>query len=367
MLRRASIALAAALFAAACSGSDASVQPTQSSGLATTTTVSDEPVFNPANPDDTVPVVPGTEVQLDDEVIIATDDGSVPTPTTEPPVDPDGADAPPDVEATTTTAAPVPVPEPAAIGRIVSMSPTHTETLFALGLGEFVVAVDSLSDFPAEAASVRRDDLNADSADLSALLTFDPDVVVVGDDPTGLVGRLNEAGVASFSGPPASSLDEVFEQIRGVASLVGRPELADDLIASMLAEIDDIVTSVPPGERTYFHEIDPSLVTIAPGSFLDSLYGELGLTSIVGASDPSGITQLTSDQVVAADPDVIVLADTECCGVTIDQLATRAGWSGIAAVNDGAVVSLTDDLVMRWGPRVVELLRLVAAGVAVAG
>lgn len=367
-IRLAALSVAAALVVASCSGSDdAAGETTSAEPPAATEAESDEPVFNPSNPDDTLPPVPGTAVELDDDVIIETEDGSIPTPTTEPPVDPDGPDAPPAPEATTTTAAPVPVPEPAAVGRIVSMSATHTETLFALGLGEFVVAVDNESDFPAEAAAVRRDDLNADSADLSTLLALDPDVVVVGDDPTGLVGRLNESGVASFSGPPATSLDEVFVQIRGIAALVDRSDLAEDLIGAMESEIDAIVATLPPGERTYFHEVDPSLVTVAPGSFLDSVYGRLGLTSIVGEADPSGFTQLTPDQVVAANPAVIMLADAECCGVTIESIATRAGWDGIAAVSDGAVVALTDDLAMRWGPRVVELLRLVAGAVAVAG
>lgn len=367
-IRYAALPVAVALLAAACSGSDASVEstPANSDGVATTID-GDEPLFNPSNPDDTVAPVPGTALELDDDVIIETDDGSIPTPTTEPPVDPEGPDAPPPPDATTTTAAPVPVPEPASIGRIVSVSPTHTETLFALGLGEFVVAVDSASDFPAEAAAVRRDDLNPDSADLSTLMALDPDVVVIGEDPTGLVGRLNESGVASFSGPPATSLDDVFAQIRGIAALVDRPDLADDLIGEMQAEIDGIVGSFAPGERTYFHEVDPSLVTIAPGSFLDSMYGELGLTSIVVDGDPSGFTQMTADAVVAADPDIIVLADAECCGVTIDVIAGRTGWSEIGAVTNGAVVALTDDLAMRWGPRVVDLLRVVAGGIIAGG
>lgn len=364
--RRVVVPVVAALLAVSCSGSDGSSDDASSTSPVVTEAGSDEPVFDPANPEGTAPPVPGTAVVLDDDVIIETDDGSIPTPTTEPPVDPEGPDAPP-VDETTTTAAPVAVPEASEIGRIVSMSPTHTETLFALGLGEYVVAVDNTSDFPAEAADVRVDDLDADSADLSTLLALDPDVVIVGDDPTDLVGRLNESGVASFSGPPATSLDDVFAQIRSIASLVDRPDLADGLIGSMQAEIDEIVGSVPDGERTYFHEIDPSLVTVAPGSFLDSIYGELGLTSIVADADPSGLTQLSPDEVIAADPDVIVLADAECCGVTIDVLAGRSGWSSISAVSDGAVVELTDDLAMRWGPRVVELLRLVAGGVAVAG
>ncbi len=356
---RAGLALGAVAILAvtACSGSDA--DDSSASGT--------EAPFDPNNPDGTEPPVPGTEVQLDDDVIIATEDGEIPTPTTEPTVDPDGPDAPPSADATTTTAAPVPLPEPANIGRIVSMSPTHTETLFALGLGEFVVAVDAASDYPEAALAVRRDDLGADSANLEPLLALEPDVVIIGEDPTDLASRLNAAGVASFSGPPATSLDDVYAQIRGISAIVGRADLGDDLVASMEASVAATIASLPnTSPRSYFHEIDPSLVTVTPGTFLDSVYSQLGLVSIV-PSDPTGFAQLTSDQVVSANPAVVILADAECCGVNADALARRPGWSRVAGVSNGAVVELDDYMVGRWGPRVVELLERVAAGVASAG
>lgn len=349
--------LVALLAVAACSGSD-------DTPVASANVSGSEPAFDPNNPDGTDPPVPGTAVQLGDDVIIATEDGLVPTPTTEPPTDPDGPDAPPAADATTTTAAPIPLPAPANIGRIVSMSATHTETLFALGLGEFVVAVDSESDFPEAAVALRRDELRADRFEVDSILALAPDVVIIGDDPTGLAGRLNENGVASFSGPPAKSLDDVYAQIRGISAIVGRPDLGDDLVASMQAAIAATIASLPnTSARKYFHEIDPSLVTITPGSFLDSVYGELGLVSIAPA-DVSGFAQMTSQQVVSANPAVVILADAECCAVNVDVLAKRPGWSGVSAVSNGAVVEVQDYMVSRWGPRVVELVERVAAGVA---
>ena len=148
---------------------------------------------------------------------------------------------------------------------------------------------------------------------------------------------------------------------------MGRADLGDDLVASMEASVAATIASLPDtSERSYFHEIDPSLVTITPGTFLDSVYSELGLVSIVPA-DPSGFAQLTSDQVVSANPAVVILADAECCDVNADALASRPGWSGVAGVSNGAVVELEDCMVSRWGPRVVELVERVAAGVASAG
>lgn len=359
---------------AGCSGSDdngsgnTTADTTNGSGIdsgaqAGAETGSDDLAANPAST--VAPIV------LADDVIIDTEDGEIPSTTTDPPIE-ETPDAPPTPDATSTTAAPVAVPQPAQIGRIVSMSPTHTETLYALGLGEFVVAVDNGSDTPEEALAVRRADLDASAADVSAILAFDPDVVLVGDDPTGLTGRLNEARVASYSGPPASSLDDVYTQIRDIAQLVGRPDLADDLIERMQGDIRMILsvlgeapsTLPDDGPLTFFHEIDPSLFTIGTGNFLSSVYGELGLVNIVAV--PDVVTQISADDVIAADPDVIVLGDAACCGVTIDVLAGRPGWDTLSAVEAGAVVPIDEDLLNRWGPRVVELIRLVAGGIIAA-
>ncbi len=351
---------------AACSGSDDSA-PESSDGPAPTTTVDPDSLFDPSNPEGTAPPVPGTAVELDDDVIIATDDGQIPTTTTEPPIDPDGPDAPPAPAATTTTVAPVPLPAPSDIGRIVSVSPTHTETLFALGLGEFVVGVDPDSDFPDAAVALQQSNLAPDSADLGPLLALDPDIVIIGDDPTGLAQRLSAEGVASFSGPPAESLEDVYEQILGIANVVGRPDLGEDLVDGMRQSIEATIASLPDtSERVYFHEIDPSLFTITPGTFLDSVYGEMGLVSFMPA-DPSGFAQASNDRVLSADPAVVMLADVECCAVNADTVALRPGWSTLSAVRNGAVVELSDHMVQRWGPRVVELVEAVAAGVASAG
>lgn len=308
-------------------------------------------------------VVETGTVVLGDDVIIGTEDGQVPTTTTEPSVE-GTPDELPDAAEPTTTPAPVPLPEPAAVGRIVSLSPTHTETLFALGLGEFVVAVDGESNYPAETVSVRRDDLDSGSADLTVLLELDPDVVILGEDPTNMAGRLDAAGVASYVGPPATSIDDVYVQIADVAAIVGRPDAADELVAQMQGDIDEIVGAVPAGSFTFFHEIDPSLFTITADGFLPSVYGLVGLTNIMDTSGGEPFGQATNDEVLAANPSVIVLADADCCGVTIDVIAARPGWGNLSAVQNGAVVELDDDIASRWGPRAVDLVRAIGGAVS---
>lgn len=354
---------AATLFAACSGGSDDDV--TESSDA--TTVGASTPDFVATETTDFVPdddTVVGTVV-LDDDVIIATEDGAIPATSTDPPVE-DTPDALLPEDAVTTTAAPVPLPDPASVGRIVSLSATHTETLFALGLGDFVVAVDGESDFPAETASLRRNDISAESADLTTLLALEPDVVVLGDDPTSMANRLAAVGVASYSGSQPATLEGVFTQIMDIAAIVGRPDLGEDLAASMRAEIASIVQSIPPfeGDKTFFHEIDPTLVTLTSDGFLSDVYGTVGLTNIAGDAGGAPFGQISNDAVIAANPDVILLADAECCRVTIDVVSARPGWEPLSAVNNGAVVLMSDDLIMRWGPRVVELIRQVAGALA---
>ena len=358
-----------ALVVAGCSGSDDDAGSDTTAEAATTTSTTDPDFFDPSSElDEPSDSAADFEVAIDEDTIIATEDGSIPTTSTEPPLDPGAADVPPSDSAPDAVGGPTTVetiapPDPEEIGRIVSLSPTHTETLFALGLGDFVVAVDGDSDFPEEARALR-ESFTFDSGDVSAILELEPDVVITGVEATNLVDRLSAEGVAVFNGPPAESLDEVYEQIGSIASLVGRPDLGEDLVARMQSDIDELVASLPSTDGlTFFHEIDPSLFAAPRESFLSDVYGELGLTNIAGEPTTGGAAQLTSDEVVAADPDVIVLADAECCAVDIDRVAARPGWSGIDAVEAGAVVPVSEALANRWGPRVVELLRAVSGGI----
>ena len=349
----------ASLVAAGCSGSDDGDATDTTSVAATTTSTTDPDFFDRTTElDEPTNSAADFEVAIDEDTIIATEDGSIPTTSTEPPL----PTAAPDTGAPTTVETIAP-PDASEVERIVSLSPTHTETLFALGLGDVVVAVDSESDFPAETQELRSN-FTFDSGDVQAILELEPDVVVTGVETSRLVDRLSAEGIAVFNGPPAESLDDVFSQIASVASLVGRPDLGEDLIARMQSDIDDLVASLPSTDGlTFFHEIDPSLFAAPRDSFLSDVYGRLGLTNIAGEPANGGAAQLTSDEVIAADPDVIVLADAECCAVDIDRVAARPGWSSIDAVQAGAVVPVSEALANRWGPRVVDLMRAVSGGI----
>ncbi|TQF69329.1 ABC transporter substrate-binding protein [Rhodococcus spelaei] len=245
--------------------------------------------------------------------------------------------------------------------KIVSLSPTATETLWAVGAGDQVVAVDDKSDYP---AGVPTTDLSGYAPNVEAIIGKAPDLVIAADDPGGLVSGLKAAGVPTLLLPAAANLDEAYGQIERVGSATGHGSEATTLTASMRTQIAAAVASVPPQPkaRTYFHELDDTLYTVTDKTFLGEIYGLFGLRSIAAGGGSGGdYPQLSAEYVVSADPDLIFLADGQCCGVTPDTVAARPGWSGLAAVRDKQIHVLDADLASRWGPRVVDLVRGIAA------
>jgi iron complex transport system substrate-binding protein len=245
--------------------------------------------------------------------------------------------------------------------RIVSLSPTATELLFAIGAGGQVVAVDSNSNHPAEAPKT---ELSAYQPNLEAIAGYRPDLVVYSDDIGGLAAGLGKLGVPALRQPAAKGLDDTWAQIDQLGKATGHSAEAARLTATMRTEIERITGSARR-ERplTYYHELDKNLYTATSETFIGQLYGRLGLENIADAADKdgSGYPQLSAEYVVKADPDLIFLADTKCCDQSARTVAARPGWDQVRAVKDGAVVELDDDVASRWGPRVVDFLKVVAA------
>ena len=247
--------------------------------------------------------------------------------------------------------------------RIVSLSPTATELLFAVGAGGQVVAVDSNSNHPADAP---RTDLSAYQPNLEAIAGYKPDLVVYSDDPGELKAGLEKLGIPALQQPAAKRLDDTYAQIDQLGKATGHPAEAGRLTETMRAEIKKI-TGGPRPERplAYYHELDKNLYSATSKTFIGQLYSQLGLENIADAADKdgSGYPQLSAEYVVKADPDLIFLADTKCCGQTARTVAARDGWDQVRAVKAGAVVELDDDVASRWGPRIVDFLRLISAKV----
>ena len=247
--------------------------------------------------------------------------------------------------------------------RIVSMSPTATEMLFAIGAGSQVVAVDSNSNHPKEAPKT---DLSAYQPNIEAIAGYKPDLVVYSDDPGELAAGLAKLGIPAMKEPAAKSLDDSYAQLDQLGRATGHPAEAAKVTATMKAEIAKIVAAGRP-ERplTYYHELDKNLYSATSKTFIGQLYTLLGMENIADAADKdgSGYPQLSAEYVVKADPDLIFLADTKCCAQSAKTVAARDGWDQITAVKSDGVVELDDDVASRWGPRVVDFLQTVAAKV----
>lgn len=251
--------------------------------------------------------------------------------------------------------------------RIVSLSPTHTEILYAIGAGDQVVAVDSMSNFPADAAIT---DLSSYEPNVEAIAEFDPDLVVIGDDFTGLADQLAAIGVESWVSSAPVSLDEAYAQIVDLGSAVGRSEAASELADSMKADIEEIIAGAAqlPEGTSYFLELDDTLYSVTSNTFVGSIFDMFGLRNIADATEgDTDYPQLSAEFIVSQDPTLIFLADTKCCGASAETVAARPGWDVLSAVINGHVFGLDDDIASRWGPRLVDFVAAIADALKVAG
>jgi iron complex transport system substrate-binding protein len=260
-----------------------------------------------------------------------------------------------------------PAPDAAApASRIVSLSPTATEMLFAIGAGGQVRAVDSNSNYPEEAP---RTDLSAYQPNIEAIAGYKPDLVVYSDDPGELAAGLGKLSIPALQQPAATRLDDTYAQLDQLGRATGHQAEAAQLTATMRAEIEKIAAAAaaarPERPLTYYHELDKNLYSATSKTFIGQLYAQLGMKNIADAADKaaSGYPQLSAEYVIKADPDLIFLADTKCCGQSARTVAARDGWDQLTAVRSGGVVALDDDVASRWGPRVVDFLKTVAAKV----
>jgi len=250
--------------------------------------------------------------------------------------------------------------------RIVSLSPTATETLFAIGAGRQVIAVDDQSDYPKNAP---RTTLSGFTPNVEAVASYRPDLVVIGFDTKGFASSLRRLKIKVVHHDAAKTLKGAYTQIRQLGLVTGNAPKATQLIKEMRTKIDRIVEASKNRARglSVYHELDPLLFSAASSTFIGKAYALLGLENIADEADSAatgGYPQLSAEYVVAADPDVIVLADTVCCGQTAATVAARPGWSRISAVRTGSIVRMDDSIASRWGPRLVNFFRAMSSALA---
>jgi iron complex transport system substrate-binding protein len=235
--------------------------------------------------------------------------------------------------------------------RILSLLPSHTETLFALGLGADVVGIDDYSaDIPGAGALPHLGGLYDTHAE--ALLSLRPDLALV-SETSPAAGALEHAGVPTWGGS-AGTFDAIPVVISAIGALVCRSQEAARIVGQLADDTAAVekVAAGRPRVRVYY-ELDASLYTVGPRSFVGTMIEKAGGEDIVPAS-LGDFPKISPEAVIAGNPEVIF-------GVTPRDAHARPGWDKIAAVSSGRVFKLSPqegELVARPGPRIAEGLRV---------
>jgi cobalamin transport system substrate-binding protein len=252
--------------------------------------------------------------------------------------------------------------------RIVSLSATATEMLYAVGAGKQVVAVDDTSNYP---SGVPKTTLNALNPNIEAIAGYQPDLVVAAEDTGGLLDNLKRLSIPALLEPAAKTLNDSYAQIDQLGRATGHEPAASGVVKTMRDKVSNLVSRVPKRSRplSYYHELDNTLFTVTSDTFIGQMYKLAGLHDIADATadKAGGYPQLSQEFILQSKPDLIFLADTKCCSQTPATVAARPGWNGLPAVKDGQVVPLDDDIASRWGPRVTDLLQTVINAVKKVG
>ncbi len=243
--------------------------------------------------------------------------------------------------------------------RIVSLAPSNTEILYAIGAGPQVVGRDEFTDYPAEALELPTVGGNMGSYSLEAITALEPDLVLAAEINTPeQVAALEELGITVYYLPNPTDLEGMFQNLITVGQLTGHEDEAAALVDNLRARVQIVQTAVGPLDYVpvVFYELDgsdPSKPwTVGTGTFVDQLISMAG--GFNAASSMSGqYGQFSLEELLVVDPQIILLGDS-AYGVTAEQVAARPGWDALTAVQGGQVFAFDDDLVSRPGPRMVD-------------
>ncbi|GAA5160282.1 ABC transporter substrate-binding protein [Ornithinimicrobium tianjinense] len=242
--------------------------------------------------------------------------------------------------------------------RIVSLSPSATEILFAIGAGDQVIAADQFSTYPEEAPAT---DLSGFDPNVEAVVGYEPDLVVVSNDANDLVASLGELDIPVLVQGAPMDVESGYDLVAGLGQATGHVDETAEVVATMRAEMEEAFAAAPDAEgiRVY-HELDDTFFSAASSSFIGSIYKEMGAVNIADEADTegTGYPQLTEEAVVEANPQLIVITDQ--VAYTAEDVAARPGWDEIDAVKNGNIVTVDADIASRWGPRLPQLVASIA-------
>ena len=247
--------------------------------------------------------------------------------------------------------------------RIISLSPSATEDLFALGAGKQVIAVDDNSNYPTSAPKSKLSSFNPSA---EAIAKFKPDFVIIQSSATKadlVISQLKALKIKVYIERTPTDINGVYKEISEIANFVGKSSAAAKL-NNKIKQARSIAISKTRGSEsaTIFHELDNTLYSATSATFIGKIYADLGLKNIADSAskaDDGGYPQLQNEYVIASNPQYIFLADAQY-GETIAKVASRPGWAGISAVKNGKVVELPADISSRWGPRIINFYSFIS-------
>ena len=244
--------------------------------------------------------------------------------------------------------------------RIVSLSPTATETLYAIGADKQVIAVDDQSDYPKRAPKTK---LSGFTPNVEAIAAYKPDLVVISYAPKGFAEALAKANIRVLLQSFGISFKDAYAQMLELGRVTGHLAAARDLVSRMKARIAKLVDAAPKRSLAVYNELSPDYYSATSDSIIGEILKLFGLRNLAdaGNSSGSGAVQLSAEHIVSSNPDLIVLADTRCCGQSRAKVAARPGWNTIAAVRRGAIAVVDDSIASRWGPRLVNFVNAVSS------
>ena len=262
---------------------------------------------------------------------------------------------------------------------VVSLSPTATETLYAIGAGPQVQAVDKDSNYPTRGLPPTSKRIDALNPSVEAILgickrtkshpSTKPDLVIISYDANSIKEKLTALGIKVVEQDAPANLGGAYAQIRQLGVLTGHVVAARKLATSIARTINADVASVPAHPNkviNVYYELDPTYYSVTSSTFVGLLMKRLGLVNIADAQSTSadaGYPQLNAEYIVSANPQLVFLADTICCQVTPASFGARPGFGAISAVVHGHVIGLNDDVASRWGPRLTVLMNQITAAV----
>lgn len=247
--------------------------------------------------------------------------------------------------------------------RMVVLSPSLTEMIYAIGAGDQVIAVDSYSNVPDDAPVT---ELSGFRPNIEAIGEYDPDLVVVARDRDDVVATLEGVGITVLVLSSADDIDDVYEQIGTIGVATGHADEAAAVTDSMRSEIDAQLARAPQFEEppTYYYELSGDYHSLTSDTFVGSIFDAAGLVNVADTVDPAagGYPQLSAEYILDADPDFIIVAHTDGSVPTIEELASRPGWGSLTAIESESVIWLDPEVAARWGPRIVDLVTEIVDG-----